>query len=90
VHGDQGKGETIVIGAGSDPTIQINFLPLLFGGNLRGSIFGGLKTKTDFPIVVEKCKNKVNFNYTNKFVHSLLKKGCGYFMLYLYIYIQRR
>ncbi|GMY07721.1 alcohol dehydrogenase-like 1 isoform X1, partial [Fagus crenata] len=53
-----GKGETIVIGAGSDPTIQINLLPLLFGGNLRGSIFGGLKAKTDFPIVVEKCKNK--------------------------------
>ncbi|KAL4595671.1 hypothetical protein ACB092_12G107700 [Castanea dentata] len=39
-------------------TKMVNFLSLLFGGTLKGSIFGGLKSKTDFPIIIDKCKNK--------------------------------
>jgi hypothetical protein len=58
--GDKGKGQTIVIGEGNHATVEINFLRLVFGGNLKGSIFGGLKVKTDLPVIIEKCKNKVN------------------------------
>ncbi|XP_062147406.1 8-hydroxygeraniol oxidoreductase-like [Alnus glutinosa] len=53
-----GKGQTLVIGAGTHSTVEINFLPLLFGGNLKGSIFGGIKAKTDLPFIIDKCKNK--------------------------------
>ncbi|XP_062178289.1 alcohol dehydrogenase 1-like isoform X1 [Alnus glutinosa] len=53
-----GKGQTIVIGEGNHATVEINFLRLVFGGNLKGSIFGGLKVKTDLPVIIEKCKNK--------------------------------
>ena len=63
MHGDQGKGQTLVIGAGNDQAIQVNFISLLFGGTLKGSILGGLKFKTDLPFIIDKCKNKVNLNY---------------------------
>ncbi|KAG6714569.1 hypothetical protein I3842_05G208000 [Carya illinoinensis] len=53
-----GKGQTIVIGEGNHATVEINFLSLVFGGNLKGSIFGGLRAKTDLPIIIDKCKNK--------------------------------
>ncbi|XP_030935396.1 8-hydroxygeraniol oxidoreductase-like isoform X1 [Quercus lobata] len=53
-----GKGQTIVIGAGIDRTVQVNFLSLLFGGTLKGCVFGGLKSRTDLPIIIDKCKNK--------------------------------
>lgn len=53
-----GKGQTLVIGAGNDQTVQVNFISLLFGGTLKGSILGGLKFKTDLPFIIDKCKNK--------------------------------
>ncbi|KAK4572138.1 hypothetical protein RGQ29_030525 [Quercus rubra] len=39
-------------------TVQVNFLALLFGGTLKGSILRGLKFKTDIPVIIDKCKNK--------------------------------
>ncbi|KAG2411341.1 hypothetical protein I3760_Q009500 [Carya illinoinensis] len=53
-----GKGQAIVIGAGNYPTVEISSQPLLLGGTLKGSIFGGLKAKTDLPVIIDKCKNK--------------------------------
>ncbi|XP_030500945.2 CYP enzymes assisting alcohol dehydrogenase [Cannabis sativa] len=53
-----GKGKAIVIGVSNAPTLQINNLALLTGRTLKGSIFGGLKAKTDLPIVFEKWRNK--------------------------------
>uniref|UniRef100_A0A6N2KR01 Alcohol dehydrogenase-like N-terminal domain-containing protein n=1 Tax=Salix viminalis TaxID=40686 RepID=A0A6N2KR01_SALVM len=52
-----GKGKTIVIGGGIK-SVKIDYFPLLSGRTLKGSIFGGLKVKSDLPIVFEKCKNK--------------------------------
>lgn len=61
VDGDEkGKGQTLAIGAGTHSTVEINFLALLFGGNLKGCIFGGLKAKTDLPVIMAKCRNKVS------------------------------
>ncbi|KAB1205296.1 Alcohol dehydrogenase-like 2 [Morella rubra] len=56
--GEKGKGQTLVVGAGTQQTTEISFIPLLFGGNLKGFIFGGLKPKTDLPLIVAKRKNK--------------------------------
>ncbi|KAG6714573.1 hypothetical protein I3842_05G208300 [Carya illinoinensis] len=53
-----GKGEAIIIGAGNHPTVEISSLPLLLGGTLRGSVFGGLKAQADLPVLIDKCKNK--------------------------------
>lgn len=57
---DQGKGKAIAIGLSDVTTLQISSLALLCGRTLKGSIFGGLRTKTDLPLLIEKCKNKVN------------------------------
>ncbi|XP_022719890.1 alcohol dehydrogenase-like 1 [Durio zibethinus] len=53
-----GIGKTILIGAGDHLSLQINFLPLLCGRTLKGCIFGGLKTISDVPILLEKCRNE--------------------------------
>ncbi|GLT95273.1 hypothetical protein SLE2022_129650 [Rubroshorea leprosula] len=53
-----GIGKTIIIGTGEHPNMQVNFLSLVCGRTLKGSVFGGIKAKTDLPLVVKKCKNK--------------------------------
>ncbi|KAI9157111.1 hypothetical protein LWI28_017135 [Acer negundo] len=53
-----GKGKTIVIGAGLNPSIEINLLSIVTGRTLKGSIFGGLKPISDLPIILHKCTNK--------------------------------
>ncbi|PON49502.1 Alcohol dehydrogenase superfamily, zinc-type [Trema orientale] len=53
-----GKGKAIAIGLSDVTNLQISYLALLCGRTLKGSIFGGLRTKTDLPLLVEKCKNK--------------------------------
>ncbi|XP_039065566.1 8-hydroxygeraniol oxidoreductase-like [Hibiscus syriacus] len=53
-----GKGTTILMGTGDDFRLQINFLPMICGRTLKGSIFGGIKTTSDLPILFEKCRNK--------------------------------
>ncbi|KAL8144271.1 hypothetical protein V2J09_017303 [Rumex salicifolius] len=50
-----GSGKTVVLGV-DKPTSNISFnsIDMLFTGKtVRGSLFGGLKTKTDVPILVE-------------------------------------
>ncbi|KAJ4836689.1 hypothetical protein Tsubulata_049997 [Turnera subulata] len=53
-----GTGKAIAIGSGID-TVAIDFFPLLSGRTLKGTVFGGIRVKTDFPVILEKCKNKV-------------------------------
>ncbi|XP_039160472.1 CYP enzymes assisting alcohol dehydrogenase isoform X2 [Eucalyptus grandis] len=53
-----GKGKAVVVGAGLDQFVQISFLNLLMGRTLKGTIFGGLKSKTHLPLLLHKCKNK--------------------------------
>lgn len=61
VLGEKGKGQAMVIGAGTHANVEISTcLALMLGGALKGSIFGGLKAKTDLPVILDKCKNKVN------------------------------
>jgi S-(hydroxymethyl)glutathione dehydrogenase/alcohol dehydrogenase len=53
-----GIGSVVLIGAGNETSGQINFIPLLCGRTLKGSIYGGIRTKSDLPIIFDKCLNK--------------------------------
>ncbi|MBA0794118.1 hypothetical protein Gohar_018476 [Gossypium harknessii] len=52
-----GTGKIIRMGV-EEPNVNINIIGLLIGRTLKGSIFGGLKAKTDLPIIYSKCKNR--------------------------------
>ncbi|XP_034902152.1 8-hydroxygeraniol oxidoreductase-like isoform X1 [Populus alba] len=66
-----GKGETFIVGAGTHQTVSIDFLPLICGGTLKGSIFGGLQIKSHLPILLDKCKNK-EFNLDELLTHQVM------------------
>ncbi|XP_058206456.1 8-hydroxygeraniol oxidoreductase-like [Rhododendron vialii] len=53
-----GIGSAVLIGAGNDTSGQINFHSLLLGKTVKGSIFGGIRPKSDLPIIFDKCLNK--------------------------------
>ena len=56
----QGIGTAVLIGTGNKTSGEINFMPLLCGRTLKGTIYGGIKTKSDLPILFDKCLNKVS------------------------------
>ncbi|GMJ12217.1 hypothetical protein like AT1G22440 [Hibiscus trionum] len=53
-----GAGKIIQIGAGEASNVNINILGIIMGRTLKGSIFGGIKVKSELPIIYEKCKNR--------------------------------
>ncbi|KAF5189009.1 alcohol dehydrogenase [Thalictrum thalictroides] len=53
-----GKGVTILIGTTLQTSNTINPFELLFGRTIKGSAFGGIKTQSDFPVIIEKTINK--------------------------------
>uniref|UniRef100_A0ACD5TUS2 Uncharacterized protein n=1 Tax=Avena sativa TaxID=4498 RepID=A0ACD5TUS2_AVESA len=55
----QGKGKTVILGVEQDgKPICLPSIEFLFGKCIMGSLFGGIKPKTDIPILAEKCMNK--------------------------------
>lgn len=55
----KGLGTVVFIGAGLEKSGDLNYIPLLCGRTVRGSIYGGVRTQTDLPKIIEKCVNKV-------------------------------
>ncbi|XP_024983786.1 alcohol dehydrogenase-like 1 [Cynara cardunculus var. scolymus] len=53
-----GLGTTVLIGAGLSSNLAIKSTTLFNGRTLKGSLFGGVKTRSDLPILIEKCINK--------------------------------
>ncbi|XP_065851902.1 8-hydroxygeraniol oxidoreductase-like [Euphorbia lathyris] len=53
-----GIGKAIIVGAGNVQSVEINYLSLLCGGNLKGCVFGGLKLHSDLPTLLQKCTNE--------------------------------
>ncbi|XP_010035666.1 CYP enzymes assisting alcohol dehydrogenase [Eucalyptus grandis] len=53
-----GKGRAVVLGAGPTHVVEINFMGLMMGRTLKGTIFGGLKSKTHLPLLVHKSKDE--------------------------------
>ncbi|KAM3231094.1 hypothetical protein ACQJBY_061325 [Aegilops geniculata] len=55
----QGNGKTVILGLEKDgKPISLPSIEFLFGKCVMGSLFGGIKPKTDIPILAEKCMNK--------------------------------
>ncbi|PWA69594.1 alcohol dehydrogenase 1 [Artemisia annua] len=52
-----GGGTTISIGAG-EINVTVNSLTLLQGRTLKGTMFGGVRTQSDLPIIIQKCMDK--------------------------------
>ncbi|GMJ12218.1 PARAQUAT RESISTANT 2, S-NITROSOGLUTATHIONE REDUCTASE, ALCOHOL DEHYDROGENASE 2 [Hibiscus trionum] len=55
-----GVGKIIQIGAGAgeESNVNINILGIIMGKTLKGTIFGGIKVRSELPIIYEKCKNR--------------------------------
>ncbi|WVZ55783.1 hypothetical protein U9M48_006402 [Paspalum notatum var. saurae] len=54
-----GKGKTIILGLGKDSDqVSLPSLELLFGRCVMGTVLGGLKPKSDIPILAKKCIDK--------------------------------
>lgn len=53
----------MLIGAGLKTSGEINYIPLLCGRTLKGSIYGGVRPQSDLPTIVDKCINKVTFQF---------------------------
>jgi len=51
--------KTIAIGSGVENIVPFDLIAILFGRTLKGSVFGGLKTTSDLPIIADKCQNEV-------------------------------
>ncbi|XP_037426424.1 alcohol dehydrogenase-like 2 [Triticum dicoccoides] len=55
----QGNGKTVILGLEKEgKPISLPSIEFLFGKCVMGSLFGGIKPKTDIPILAEKCLNK--------------------------------
>lgn len=55
----QGIGKMIMLGAGTQKSMEIDFFPLLGGRTFKYSVFGGIKIQSDLPLIIQKCINKV-------------------------------
>ncbi|KAF5947511.1 hypothetical protein HYC85_013468 [Camellia sinensis] len=66
-----GIGTAVAIGSGNEKSGEIDLVPLLCGRTLKGSIFGGIKVKSDLPFILHKCINK---QHTYRVAH----RHCAY------------
>lgn len=57
----KGLGTVVLIGAGLETSGVINYIPLLCGRVLKGSIYGGVRPLSDLPTIIDKCIKKVKF-----------------------------
>ncbi|KAF7833252.1 alcohol dehydrogenase-like 2 [Senna tora] len=79
-----GKGKTIFMGAAAadEDFVQVRFRALLLGRTLKGSIFGGLKARSDLPIIAEKClKKEFPLDELNTHEVSLMEIGKAFELL---------
>ncbi|KAJ1415157.1 hypothetical protein SESBI_18348 [Sesbania bispinosa] len=65
-----GTGKTIAVGAGTEPIVPFGHSAILCGRTLKGSIFGGLKPKSDLSIVTKRCQNG-DFPLGELFTHEV-------------------
>ncbi|XLU48282.1 hypothetical protein S245_043096 [Arachis hypogaea] len=65
-----GTGKAITLGSGTEPYVPFDPFSILFGRILKGSIFGGLKSTSDLPIIANKCI-KQEFPLQELFTHEV-------------------
>ncbi|CAL5405603.1 unnamed protein product [Camellia sinensis] len=82
-----GIGTAVAIGSGNEKSGEIDLVPLLCGRTLKGSIFGGIKVKSDLPFILHKCINKelkldellthqISLDEINKAFHLMKQPDC--------------
>ncbi|XP_059654359.1 alcohol dehydrogenase 1-like [Cornus florida] len=52
------RGTLVQMGVGPKPAMEVLFSTLLQGRTVKGYAFGGIESKSELPIVVDKCANK--------------------------------
>lgn len=59
----QGWGKTVVLGMdGPGSQVTLPSLDIIFGKTLTGSLFGGLKPKSDIAVLINRYKDKVIYS----------------------------
>ncbi|PWA63785.1 alcohol dehydrogenase superfamily, zinc-type [Artemisia annua] len=53
-----GLGTTILIGVALETSRTLSDPAIMCGRTLKGSLFGGIKTRSDLPVILQKCINK--------------------------------
>ncbi|XP_042509750.1 8-hydroxygeraniol oxidoreductase-like [Macadamia integrifolia] len=53
-----GRGVAVIIGTSQEVTALISLTSLICGRTLKGSIFGGIKPKSDLQSIIDKCINE--------------------------------
>ncbi|XP_071691007.1 alcohol dehydrogenase 2-like [Rutidosis leptorrhynchoides] len=53
-----GLGTTVMLGVGVEMTRALSDIAIMPGRTLKGSLFGGVKSQSDLPDVLNKCINK--------------------------------
>ncbi|KAJ4720931.1 Alcohol dehydrogenase-like [Melia azedarach] len=82
-----GIGKALSIGVGNNASVPVSVLSLCCGRTLKGTVFGGIKPKSDLPILLQKCKNKefeldellthqVELEDTNRAIELLKQQDC--------------
>ncbi|KAL5053928.1 hypothetical protein RYX36_034610 [Vicia faba] len=65
-----GTGKTIALGIGAELVVPLGVLAIQFGRTLKGSVFGGIKAKSDLSIIAHKCQNQ-DFPLEELFTHEI-------------------
>ncbi|CAI8618499.1 unnamed protein product [Vicia faba] len=65
-----GTGKTIALGIGAELVVPLGVLAIQFGRTLKGSVFGGIKAKSDLSIIAHKCQNQ-EFPLEELFTHEI-------------------
>ncbi|KAJ9558622.1 hypothetical protein OSB04_013236 [Centaurea solstitialis] len=68
-----GLGTTVSIGVGLDSNLAIKSTTLLYGRTVKGSCLGGVRTRSDLPILIGKCINE-DINLGELLTHEIQLK----------------
>lgn len=49
----------MMLGAGTDKSVEIDFVTLLGCRSFKYAVFGGVKVQSDLPRIIHKCINNV-------------------------------
>ncbi|KAL5056379.1 hypothetical protein RYX36_037061 [Vicia faba] len=53
-----GTGKTIAVGITAELVVPFGLLAIVFGRTIKGSVFGGLKAKSDLSVIAHKCQKQ--------------------------------
>lgn len=65
-----GTGKAIAVGIGAELVVPFGLLAIQFGRTLKGSVFGGIKAKSDLTTIANKCQ-KEEFPLHELFTHEV-------------------